>query len=144
MKWTDIESGYLWLYITKNGKARRLPLTDELREILSRVPHRGEHVFTSYRTGTKFQKVGNGFRAAVCDAGITTGDVVIHTLRHTAISRMMDANIDPRTIMEISGHSSLAMLERYTHPREQRKIEALEAINRNSLVTQRSQTKKSA
>jgi hypothetical protein len=42
---------------------------------------------------------------------------------------MMDANIDPRTIMEISGHSSLAMLERYTHPREQRKIEALEAIN---------------
>ena len=70
-----------------------------------------------------------GFRAALKAAGITTGDVVIHTLRHTAISRMMDANIDPRTIMEISGHSSLAELERYTHPREQRKAEALRAIN---------------
>jgi hypothetical protein len=38
---------------------------------------------------------------------------------------MMDAGLDVRTIMEISGHSSLAMLERYTHPTEQRKAEAL-------------------
>ena len=32
--------------------------------------------------------------------------------------------------MEISGHSSLAMREGYTHPRELRKIEALEPIDR--------------
>ena len=59
----------------------------------------------------------------VRDSGVSntaynpTGDVVIHTLRHTAISRMMDANIDPRTIMDISGHSSLAELDRYTSDR---------------------------
>ena len=42
--------------------------------------------------------------------------------------------------MEIPGHSSLAMLERYTHPREQRNIEALEAINRPLMDTTWSQS----
>ena len=101
-----------------------------MRDILARVPRKGSNVFISCRTGKPLQKILTGFKAAVRDAGLSN-DVVIHTLRRTAISRMMDANIDPRTIMEISGHSSLAMLERYTHPREQRKIEALEAINRS-------------
>lgn len=128
LQWKDIDQGYLWLYLTKNGKSRRLPLTREMRDILARGPRKGSHVFISCRTGKPLQKILTGFKAAVRDAGLSN-DVVIHTLRHTAISRMMDANIDPRTIMEISGHSSLAMLERYTHPREQRKVEALEAIN---------------
>ena len=144
LQWQDIDDSYLWLYITKNGKARRLPLTQEMRDILSRVEKRGALVFLSAKTGKPYRKLDKGFKAAVRQAGIQPNDVVIHTLRHTAISRMMDANIDPRTIMEISGHSSLAMLERYTHPREQRKIEALEAINRHTLVTNRSQTKKIA
>ena len=62
---------------------------------------------------------------------------MIHTLRHTALSRMMDAGLDVRTIMEISGHSSLSMLERYTHPTERRKAEAL---NTYATVTNRSQS----
>ena len=115
-------------------------MTTEIAAILASVPKRGESVFVSFRTGDPYQRISTGFKAALREARITTGDVVIHTLRHTAISRMMDANIDPRTIMEISGHSSLTMLERYTHPREQRKIEALEAINRPLLVTTRSQS----
>lgn len=82
-------------------------------------------VFVSGRTGTRYTRILTGFKAAVLDAGIDPGDVVIHTLRHTALSRMMDAGKDVRTIMEISGHRSLAMLERYTHPTEQRKAEAL-------------------
>ncbi len=140
LRWRDIEGGYLWLYHTKNAKPRRLPVTREIAEILASVPKVGESVFISFRTGKPYRRILTGFKAARRDAGITTGDVVIHTLRHTAISRMMDANIDPRTIMEISGHNSLAMLERYTHPREQRKIEALEAINRPLMDTTRSQS----
>ena len=131
LQWKDIDEGYLWLYKTKNGKARRLPLTTEMRAILERIPRHGSHVFLNKKTDKPYSRLERGFKRVLRDASISTaGDVVIHTLRHTAISRMMDAGIDPRTIMEISGHSSLAMLERYTHPREQRKIEALEAINR--------------
>ena len=49
-------------------------------------------------------------------ANIPTGDVSLHTLRHTALSRMIASGIDDFTVMAISGHRSVRMLERYTHP----------------------------
>jgi integrase len=69
------------------------------------------------------------FRRAVERAGITGGDVTLHTLRHTALSRMVAAGIDDYTVMEISGHSSTRMLERHTHPTEARKIDALGTLS---------------
>jgi Phage integrase family len=58
-------------------------------------------------------------------ADIKMGDVTLHTLRHTALSRMIAAGHGDYTVMEISGHSSTRMLARYTHPTEARKIGAL-------------------
>jgi len=65
------------------------------------------------------------FRRALQRAGITTGDVSLHTLRHTAISRMIAMGFDDHTVMAISGHQSVRMLERYTHPTNERKLDAL-------------------
>ena len=39
---------------------------------------------------------------------------------------MIAAGHDDYTVMEISGHSSTRMLARYTHPTEERKIDALD------------------
>jgi Phage integrase family len=58
-------------------------------------------------------------------AGIRTNDVTLHTLRHTALSRMIAEGIDDYTVMAVSGHSSTRMLARYTHPTEERKLDAL-------------------
>ena len=69
-------------------------------------------------------------------ASRATGDVTIHTLRYTALSRMIEAGYDDYTVMEISGHSSTRMLARYTHPTDARKQEALESF---SVVTNWSQ-----
>ena len=77
------------------------------------------------------------FNRAVERAGIMTGDVTLHTLRHTALSWMIASGYDDYTVMEISGHSSTRMLARYTHPREERKIGALDLP---CVVTKRSQT----
>ncbi|MEP7308217.1 MAG: site-specific integrase [Acidobacteriota bacterium] len=138
LRWEDTTDGYLRFVETKNGKPRRLPLTARMAEILARMPHKDPtFVFVSGRSGTRYKRLITGFKAALKDAGIDGADVVIHTLRHTALSRMMDGGADVRTIMEISGHSSLAMLERYTHPTEQRKTEAL---NTYGLVTNRAQS----
>jgi hypothetical protein len=65
------------------------------------------------------------FRRAVARAGILTGDVTQHTLRHTALSRMVAARHDDYTVMALSGHSSTRMLARYTHPTDDRKLHAL-------------------
>lgn len=145
----DCEGGYLRFAHTKNGHPRRVPITPRMAEILASVqgprlplpegaPHRARvYRLPAQRTGYLFTFFGNtrqktigsarkgAFGAALAGAGITTGDVTVHTLRHTALSRMMGAGIDARTIMEISGHRSFTMLQRYTHPTEQRKMDAL-------------------
>ena len=54
--------------------------------------------------------------------------MTLHTLRHTALSRMIDKGYDEYTVMAISGHSSTRMLARYTHPSEERKTEALGSL----------------
>ena len=47
---------------------------------------------------------------------ITSDDVTVHTLRHTAITRMLAAGIDDYTVMETVGHPTRAMLQRNNHP----------------------------
>ena len=69
--------------------------------------------------------VAHTFRRALKRAGIVTGDVSLHTLRHRPISRMITMGIDDFTVMAISGHQSVRMLERYTHPTSAGKLEAL-------------------
>ena len=59
-------------------------------------------------------------------AGVRTCDVTLHTLRHTALSRMIAGGFDDYTVMSISRHSSTRMLERSTHPTETRKVAALD------------------
>ena len=38
-----------------------------------------------------------------------------HTLRHTAITHLVQAGVDLPTVKRISGHKTLAMVERYSH-----------------------------
>ena len=41
---------------------------------------------------------------------------------------MIAMGVDDFTVMAISGHRSIRMLERYTHPTEPRKLDALETF----------------
>jgi integrase len=43
------------------------------------------------------------------------GDGARHTLRHTAITHLDQAGVDLPTVKRISGHKTLAMVERYVH-----------------------------
>jgi Phage integrase family len=87
-------------------------------------------VFMNVRTHTAYtvNGIAHVFRRAVVRAGITSGDVSLHTLRHTALSRMIASGIDDFTVMALSGHQSVRMLERYTHPTNARKLDALESF----------------
>ena len=52
---------------------------------------------------------------AVVAAGLDPIKVVRHTLRHTAITHLVQAGIDLPTVKRISGHKTTAMVERYAH-----------------------------
>jgi len=53
----------------------------------------------------------NGKRKALFPA-----DFVLHSLRHTMLTRLGELGVDAFTIMRIAGHSSIVVSQRYIHP----------------------------
>ena len=132
LTWDDVLTTELLLLETKNGRSRRLPRSPAIDAVLKSCVRGGSRwVFTNARTHEPYtvNGVAHVFKRAVLRAGIATGDVSLHTLRHTALSRMIAAGIDDHTVMAISGHSSTRMLERYTHPTSARKVDVLETFS---------------
>src|ERR1041385_8208251 len=59
-------------------------------------------------------------------------DFVIHSLRHTMLTRLGEAGADAFTIMKIAGHSSVTVSEKYVHPTPEgleRAFERLDSLN---------------
>jgi integrase len=128
LKWSQWQSGAWageqWLpgSLELDGKTGRrvLPTTPEIDGILKRVERQGPKVF--WFAQLTFYKA---FKAACRKLGLSS-EVTIHTLRHTALTRMLiEQRTDVRTVMEISGHKQMSMLQRYTHPNVMAKIRAL-------------------
>jgi integrase len=74
--------------------------------------------------------MGRQFARAVVRAGLDPDRVTPHTMRHTAITRLVKAGVDLPTIQRISGHKTLAMVLRYTHVHGQHIDLAISAIDR--------------
>ncbi|NCX89103.1 MAG: hypothetical protein EBX02_08355, partial [Betaproteobacteria bacterium] len=55
------------------------------------------------------------FKRCVAGAGLDPKQVLRHTLRHTAITHLVQAGVDLPTVKRISGHKNLSMVERYSH-----------------------------
>ncbi len=59
-------------------------------------------------------------------------DFVVHSLRHTMLTRLGEAGADAFSLMRIAGHSSVTVSQRYVHPSPEsleRAFERLEALN---------------
>ena len=55
-------------------------------------------------------------------------DVRFHDLRHTFTTRMLEAGVDIRSIMAITGHKDPSMFKRYSHPSESHLKAAVEKL----------------
>ncbi|MDR2364694.1 MAG: site-specific integrase [Zoogloeaceae bacterium] len=100
--------------------AREQPITQHLADFLTghiAALQPGNHwLFPSpgARTGHTMD-IRKAFRRVVASAGLDPDQVVRHTLRHTAITHLVQAGVDLPTVKRISGHKTLAMVERYAH-----------------------------
>jgi integrase len=75
------------------------------------------------------------FARAVVRAGLDPDKVTPHTMRHTAITRLVKAGVDLPTIQRISGHKTLSMVLRYTHVHGSHIDAAISALNRTDFDT---------
>lgn len=55
------------------------------------------------------------YRRVIGNAGLDPSTIIRHTLRHTAITHLVQAGVDLPTVQRISGHKSLQMVSRYAH-----------------------------
>ena len=111
----------LVIYIPKaKAGAREQPITADLGEYLAAYVatlRPGEQwLFPSPAAKDgRTVNLDKPFRRCVLAAGLDVRQVVRHTLRHTAITHLVQAGVDLPTVKRISGHKNLSMVERYSH-----------------------------
>lgn len=115
----DLQKRTVYLADTKNGSARSVPLSTRAVRVLEEMP--------LSITGRVFApKVGSmkiAFRNALHKArdGSACGSFLVslrfHDLRHEAVSRLLEMGLNPLEVGMVSGHKTLAMLQRYANLR---------------------------
>jgi integrase len=120
----DFDNRRIFIPEAKAGE-REQPITRALADALQRQramekpKDRNGWVFPTALAGQS--KAGHRtnmarpFLRAVVRAGLDPDRVTPHTMRHTAITRLVKSGVDLPTIQRISGHKTLAMILRYTH-----------------------------
>jgi len=103
---------------TKDKEKRTIPICDELHEVFDAIPQaiHSKHVFL-YR-GKPIKDIRTGLMGACKKAGIIYGrfvkdGFVFHDLRHTFNTNMRKAGVPESVIMNITGHSTREMFDRY-------------------------------
>lgn len=122
MRWEDVDftNRRVLLRHTKNGDSRQVPLTSRAKTILQQLSsrHTDELVFPHCRWAIRrhFKRVVG--HSAKAHKGVQNPftDFRFHDLRHEALSRLSDKGLNVMEIAHISGHRTLSMLRRYTHP----------------------------
>jgi integrase len=124
------------LYIpSAKAGAREQPITgslaEQIRGHLAALPKSCDWLFPSNRAKPGHASdVKDAFKRAVKVAGLDPKAVVRHTLRHTAITHLVQAGVDLPTVQRISGHRTLAMVARYAHANGAHVQEAMSALER--------------
>jgi integrase len=73
-------------------------------------------------TGT----VKRSFTSACVEAGVD--NFHFHDLRHTAITRMIQAGLSPMEVMKVSGHTQMNTFARYVNPNTQAVIRIADVL----------------
>ena len=136
----DLEKGYIYLSMTKNGSDRFVTLNSAAVQVLKSLQKRHKQLglpsdstlFHSKRDGL-IKNPRKWFATALEQAKIK--GVTWHTLRHTFASRLVMAGVDLKTVQELMGHKTIAMTARYAHLAPTHKLQALETLVRPGSVS---------
>ena len=121
LRWNDIDlkTKRMTIWKNKTNKPRTVKMTPIVREMLARGqlrrPNDGKHddkIF-GHINERHFYRTWLRMKEAI---GLEDDNqFVIHMLRHTCCTRLIEAGVDLRSVMEWMGHSSLDITQRYAH-----------------------------
>jgi integrase len=149
LKWADVylnpavhaELGYIAVRGGKSKNAKRnLSLTARVSKMLKarKAAVKSPWVFPGDSLdapilGTSLDHQHNEVR----DTLKLSKEFVVHSLRHTMLTRLGEAGADAFTIMRIAGHSSVTVSQRYVHPTPESMERAFDRLQKlNALKTE--------
>lgn len=142
LKWSDVDLKGKLLTIqrsivrkrvgsTKSNKIRKIPLADDLLQLLASKKRKGEFIFTD-ENGEMLKQdfCRTKILALAQQAGIRK--IGWHTLRHTFASHLANNGVTIQAIQQLLGHSDLKTTMRYTHIAPETLVDAIEVLERHS------------
>lgn len=131
MTWGDVAGDSIRVTQQKTGEKLEIPLHPSLQEILA-VTQRSAVaiVVTSYGRAFSVKGWGQFMAKAIERAGLPP-ECVTHGLRKAAARRLAEAGYSAKQIMAVTGHKTLAEVERYTAAADQKRL-ARQAIEKQS------------
>jgi len=113
LTWENIEGEFICLKDTKNGDTRYVPIFDKVKSIfkkrkqlnlISPFPYKLHVVENSWSMIRKKMNMQN------------EKDFVIHSFRHTYITRLLKRRVGIEVVQKVVGHRDIRMTQRYNHP----------------------------
>ena len=133
LRMADCVDNYAVLHAgsTKSDKARSVPFTKRVRELVNKRLARG---YTTLFQGLSDSQLTDQWNLLEEHMGTSDeSQFRVHMLRHTCASRLAQAGKNATFIMNWMGHSSIAQTQKYMHlaPRQlEEGLEALEAFQK--------------
>lgn len=121
LSWSDVDIPNRAAYLneTKNGNTRKVPLTLKAIDLLSNLPRNDARVFPMgfHCLRSQFKRIKTYLKSSwEGNEPNPFNNLRFHDFRHEALSRLSDAGLNVIELSHISGHRTLGMLQRYTHP----------------------------
>ncbi len=141
MQWrqVDLKAGRVVLDpgTTKNDDGRIFPFTDELRELLEKQRETTQSVqrerrvlcpWVFHRDGQRIKSFYGAWRTACKKAGVPGR--IPHDFRRTAVRNLVRAGVPERVAMQMTGHKTRSVFDRYNIVSEGNLIEAARRLDR--------------
>lgn len=120
LQWSDVDLGRGFITVqnkagfqTKSGKARIIPINDELKKMLKAMSaSKPSPDYPVCELG--YWWFGTCFKLLVQKAGLHNG-ITLHSLRHTFASHLVMQGVDLVSIKEILGHHDISVTMIYSH-----------------------------
>lgn len=125
--------GYVHIREGKSRNAKRnLPLTARVSRMLERRPCGGDlDLVFSGKGGAPIPVHRlDQIHARIREDMKLPKDFVLHSLRHTMLTRIGESGADAFTIMRVAGHSTVVVSQRYVHPTPEAVESAFERLQK--------------
>lgn len=148
LEWVDVDLDKQQIFVRikddwkpKTGRGRIVPICPALYDLLSNREHRGRYVFTT-STGKRWVPPRQPWvdllnRIREKEGVDLSGQVSIHTFRHTFATFCLMGGMDIKTVSDILGHTSVKMTERYLHLLPAHRLDAIRKVNFDRFIAVR-------